>query len=70
MNKIVRFTGIPFQGQPWPLSAPWQKAENGDPYKALLPVEGNEEHVKLLLQACACTLFVCVDYASELLQEI
>ena len=57
MDKIIRFTGIPFNEMPWPSEAPWQMAPDGDPYKALLPVKGNENYVKMLKSACACVMY-------------
>jgi hypothetical protein len=58
VDKIVRFTGIPIQNNPWPNDAPWQLSPDGDPYKATLWVDGNEEHVKLLNEAAACSTYL------------
>lgn len=58
MDKIVRFTGIPIKGKPWPEEAPWQMSPDGDPFKALLPVEGNEIYVQKLDEFCACLAYI------------
>lgn len=49
-----RFTGCPVAGKPWPSDAPWVLSPDGDPYKALLHVVGNEEHVAALEYHAAC----------------
>lgn len=54
INKIVRFTGIPFKNKPWPQEAPWQLSSDGNPYKALLIVDGNEEFIKDLVDSASC----------------
>ncbi len=49
-----RFTGLPFNGRPWPSIAEWALAPCGNPYKALLHCVGNEGHIKDLKYAAAC----------------
>ena len=50
-----RFTGCPVHiGKPWPSDAPWALSPDGDPYKALLHLVGNEEHVAALEYHAAC----------------
>lgn len=55
-----RFTGVPVGGKPWPTEAPWVLSPDGDPYKALLHVVGNEEHVKALEYHASCVTCVSI----------
>lgn len=53
-ERLIRFTGVPHDGKPWPKDAPWQLSPDGDPYKALMIVDGNEEIVRSLSDSAAC----------------
>ena len=49
----VRFTGCAQNGKPWG-AVPFMLSPDGDPYKAMLPIIGNEKPVASLNRAAAC----------------
>ena len=53
-ETCVRFTGITFEGGPWPVCGWKGPKHNQNPYQALLPKAGNENHIEKLNNAAAC----------------
>lgn len=71
-ETCVRFTGCAFQGKPWS-QVPFILSPDGNPYKALLPIIGNEKHVSELNFSAACVTIPSIfmpRWASRLLLEI
>lgn len=52
-ETCVRFTGCASHGKPWS-HVPFALSPDGNPYRALLPIVGNEAHVDNLRDSAAC----------------
>ena len=68
----VRFTGCAQNGKPWG-SIPFMLSPDGDPYKAMLPIIGNEKPVGSLNRAAACVTVPSIfmpRWASRILLEV